>query len=291
MVTPQDKKACAKMFVLEHGLSERRACQLVGVHRSVVRYSSRKKDESTLVGKIKQIAYEKRRFGYRRIHVMLRRAGIKVNHKRVYRIYHACGLKVLKRGGRKRALGSRRVEGKPSTRNERWALDFVHDALAEGKRIRMLTVIDTYTRECLQVEVDTSINGRKVTEILQKLIEANGRPKAILSDNGTEFTSNAVVRWSTEMQIDWQYIEPGKPYQNGNIESFNGKLRDECLNENWFLNLSDARRIVRKWVEDYNTCRPHSALNGQTPHELVSQLRVETTLPAKEGVILTGTSN
>ncbi|CCB91987.1 insertion element IS407 uncharacterized 31.7 kDa protein [Waddlia chondrophila 2032/99] len=167
----------------------------------------------------------------------------------------------------------------------------MHDALAEGRRIRLMTVIDTYTRECLHIEVDTSINGRKVTEILQRLVEANGKPKTILSDNGTEFTSNAVLRWSNQVEIDWQYIEPGKPYQNGNIESFNGKFRDECLNENWFLSLADTRRIVRKWVEDYNERRPHSALNGQTPRELASQLCVENFLPLREETTLTGTSN
>lgn len=280
-----------QVLVIEHNRSERRACQLVGAYRSVIRYSSRKKDEHDLVNKIKQIAYEKRRYGYRRIHTIMKRAGVKINHKKVYRIYRECGLKVLKRGGRKRAIGSRRVEGKPISRNEQWALDFMHDALAEGKRIRLLNVIDTYTRECLHVEVDTSINGRKVTEILQKLIETNGKPKTIISDNGTEFTSNAVLQWSSKVQIDWQYIEPGKPYQNGNIESFNGKFRDECLNENWFLNLADARRIVRNWVEDYNNLRPHSALNGQTPRELASQLSVGDIVSIKEEAILTGTSN
>lgn len=290
MVTPQARKACVQMFVNEHGLSERRACQLVGVHRSVVRYSSRKQDESALIGKIKQIAYEKRRFGYRRIHIMLKREGVKINHKKVYRIYRACGLKVLKRGGRKRALGSRRVEGKPSAPNQQWALDFMHDALADGRRIRLLTVIDTYTRECLCVSVDTSINGNKVTEALRELINRNGKPKAILSDNGTEFTSNTVLKWSSEQEIDWQYIEPGKPYQNGNIESFNGKLRDECLNESWFLNIADARRIVGKWVHEYNAHRPHSALGGLTPRELASQL-YGNLLSTEKALQLTGTSS
>jgi putative transposase len=208
--------------------------------------------------------------------MVLKREGVKVNHKKVYRIYRSCGLKVLKRGGRKRAIGSRRARGKPSASNEQWALDFMHDALADGRRIRLLTVIDTYTRECLRISVDTSINGNKVTEVLKQLIDSKGKPKAVLSDNGTEFTSNAVLKWSSDQKIDWQYIEPGKPYQNGNIESFNGKLRDECLNENWFLNLADARRIVGKWAHEYNACRPHSALGGLTPRQLASQLNGNT---------------
>ncbi|ADI37994.1 integrase [Waddlia chondrophila WSU 86-1044] len=279
-----------QILVKQHKRSERRACQLVGVHRSVVRYSSRKQDETALITKIKQIAYEKRRFGYRRIHMILKREGVKVNHKKVYRIYRACGLKVLKRGGRKRAIGSRRAQDKPFARNQQWALDFVHDALANGRRIRLLTVIDTYTRECLRIFVDTSINGRKVTEILSEIMVANGKPKVVLSDNGTEFTSNTVLKWSSDQGIDWQYIEPGKPYQNGNIESFNGKLRDECLNENWFLNLSDARRIVGKWANEYNLYRPHSALGGLTPHELASQLS-ECLNSSEKMLQLTGTSS
>ena len=275
-----------QILVVQHKRSERRACQLVGAHRSVVRYSSRKKDESALTVRIKQIAYERRRFGYRRIHMILKREGMKINHKKVYRIYRACGLKVLKRGGRKRALGSRRFQNKPSAPNEQWALDFVHDALADGRRIRLLAIIDTYTRECLHISVDTSINGRKVTEVLNGLINSVGRPKTVLSDNGTEFTSNTVLKWSSDQGIDWQYIEPGKPYQNGNVESFNGKLRDECLNENWFLNISDARRIVGKWAHEYNSIRPHSALGGLTPYELASQLR-----EGKNALQITGTSS
>lgn len=279
-----------QILVVQHKRSERRACQLVVAHRSVVRYSSRKQDESALTVRIKQIAYEKRRFGYRRIHMILKRERMKINHKKVYRIYRACGLKVLKRGGRKRALGSRRVQDNPSAPNEQWALDFVHDALADGRRIRLLTIIDTYTRECLHISVDTSINGRKVTEVLNGLINSVGRPKTVLSDNGTEFTSNTVLKWSSDQGIDWQYIEPGKPYQNGNVESFNGKLRDECLNENSFLNISDARRIVGKWVHEYNSIRPHSALGGLTPYELASQLR-EGLHSSKSALQITGTSS
>lgn len=142
-------------------------------------------------------------------------------------------------------------------------MDFIHDALADGRRIRLFAIIDTFTRECLRLVVDTSINGKKVVETLAGLIKERGLPESIISDNGTEFTSNKVLAWAAETKVCWNYIQPGKPYRNGNAESFNGKLRDECLNENWFLSLSDARKIVKKWQHEYNTQRPHSALGGK----------------------------
>ncbi len=259
------------MLVEEYKMSERRACCLVGQHRSVQRYRSRKANENELKGRIKEIAYEKKRFGYRRIHMLLIREGIRVNHKKVYRLYRKLGLKVLKRQGRKRSTGSRKVEELIVRPNQRWALDFVHDALANGQRIRLLTIIDVYTRECIKIVVDTSLNGRRVIRALEEAIEEYGSPEEILSDNGTEFTSNAVLSWCQEKGQSWRYIEPGKPYQNGNIESFNGKLRDECLNEHLFLGLKEAKRLIENWREEYNTSRPHSALNGQTPRELATQ--------------------
>ena len=199
------------------------------------RYRSKKKEEIDLVGRIKEIAYEKRRFGYRRIHLLLKRNGFKVNHKRVYRIYRALGLKVLKRGRRKGALGSRKVENLITRKNQRWALDFVHNALASGQKIRLLPIIDVFTRQCLKTVVDTGINGKGVIKALEELIEEEAAPEEIISDNGTEFTSTAVLTWCHERNQHWRYIQPGKSHQNGNIESFNGKLRDECLKEEWFF--------------------------------------------------------
>jgi len=275
------------MLVQEHKLSERQACRLVGQHRSVQRYRSKKKEEIDLVGRIKEIAYEKRRFGYRRIHLLLKRNGFKVNHKRVYRIYLALGLKVLKRGGRKRALGSRKVENLIIRKNQRWALDFVHDALANGQKIRLLPIIDVFTRQCLKIVVDTGINGKGVIKALEELIEQEGAPEEIISDNGTEFTSTTVLTWCHERNQHWRYIQPGKPHQNGNIESFNGKLRDECLNEEWFLSLSEAKRLIEEWRKEYNCRRPHTALIGLTPNEQAS-LFVGT---PEERECKTGTSN
>lgn len=248
-------------------MSERRACQLIGICRQTVRYRSQKDDES-LTAHIKEIAWEKKRFGYRRIHTLLKRSGVKVNHKKVYRIYRASGLKVLKRGGRKKALGSRKVVHLATKKNQRWALDFVHDALANGRKLRLLTIIDVFTRECLRIVTDLSLNGKRVVETLSELIEERGLPGVIMSDNGTEFTSNRVLKWCYEKGVEWHYIQPGKPQQNGNIESFNGKLRDECLNEHWFTSLEEAVNLVELWRQDYNNIRPHSALGDCTPNEI-----------------------
>lgn len=280
MVTPQAQRACCKAVVEGHGYSERRACQLVGANRASIRYVSHKPEEGLLREKITSIAHEKRRYGYRRIHVLLRREGININHKKLFRIYKQLGLKVLKRGGRKRALGTRVVAMALTRANQEWSLDFVHDVLANGRRIRMLTVVDDFTRESVKIAVDTSLNGRRVCEELEQVIEARGKPDRILSDNGTEFISMALLKWCQEQGIRWDYIQPGKPYQNGYIESFNGKLRDECLNENIFVNLQEAKRLVESWREEYNERRPHSSLNGKTPKEM-----------AKEEEKLTGTSN
>jgi putative transposase len=249
----------------------------VGANRAVIRYLSKKPDELLLRGKITGIAHEKRRYGYRRIHMMLKRDGERINHKKVFRIYHELGLKVLKRGGRKKALGQR-VVPMPLTRvNQEWSLDFVHDALADGRRIRILTIVDDYSRESLKMVVDTSINGSRVRDELTELLETRGKPERILSDNGTEFTSTAILKWCYDRGVRWDYIQPGKPQQNGYIESFNGKLRDECLNEHWFIGLKEAKRLVEEWREEYNERRPHSSLGGRTPYEVARDVEENRT--------------
>jgi putative transposase len=260
-------------IIVEHGVSQRRACRLVSLHRSVGRYNVLDQKDQPLKEKIISLAHERKRFGYRRIHILLKKGGIKVNHKRVYRLYSESGLKVRKRGGRKRALGSRLPVKQLNSPNERWSLDFVSDALADGRRIRILTIVDDFTRECLKMVVDTSLSGKRVIRELACLVTDKGTPEAIVSDNGTEFTSHAVLKWSQEMGVAWQYIQPGKPMQNGYIESFNGKLRDECLNENWFLSLSEAKEIIEKWRVDYNHARPHSSLKGLTPQQFLDCIK------------------
>jgi putative transposase len=248
-------------------MSERRACRLVGQSRSVKRYCSTKREEA-IAEKVQAIAMEKRRYGYRRIHMVLKRDGMRINHKKVYRVYTQLGLKVKKRKARRKALGERKVETLITRPNQRWALDFVSDALADGRRIRLLPIMDVYTRQCLKLVVDTSLSGKSVARALDEAIEEFGRPEEIISDNGTEFTSNAILQWCHKKGISWKYIAPGKPYQNGSVESFNGKLRDECLNENWFLSLKDAKMLIEDWRYEYNNERPHSALGGRTPNEL-----------------------
>lgn len=270
------------MLMHEHVLSERHACSLVGANRSTVRYQMHKGSEKELKEQIKKIAMNHRRYGYRRIHQLLKRARREINHKKVYRLYKELGLKVLRRGGRKRATGERKVHRLITRANQCWALDFVSDALANGRKIRLLTVVDVHTRESLKIAVDYSLNGESVLSLLEELLRERGKPEIILSDNGTEFTSNKVTRWQKEKKISWEYIEPGKPYQNGSVESFNGKLRDECLNEHWFLSLEEAKEIIEKWRNHYNEKRPHSSLGGLTPNELASQLREKNSSIADE---------
>lgn len=262
-----------ELMIESCGLSQRKACCLVNLHRSVGRYKTVRPNDGLLKGKIISLALERKRFGYRRLHLLLKKEGFKVNHKRVYRLYRESGLKIIKRGGRKRALGSRLPMVALNRPNEKWSLDFVSDALADGRRIRILTIVDDFSRECLKMVVDTSLSGKRVARELTGLIAEKGMPLAITSDNGTEFTSNAILKWSQENCVNWQYIQPGKPMQNAYIESFNGKLRDECLNENWFLSLKEAKEIIERWREDYNFVRPHTSLNGLSPQQFLNCLK------------------
>lgn len=261
-----------------HGLSERRACELAGLHRSVFQYEKQDGGDEPLRKRLRELANERRRFGYRRLHILLQREGISVNHKKLFRLYREERLTVRKRGGRKRALGTRRPILVPDKANQRWSLDFVSDTLSDGQRFRVLCVVDDCTREALATVVDRSMSGRRMTRELDELIRRRGKPDIIVSDNGTEMTSHAVLRWCQETGVGWHYIAPGKPMQNAFVESFNGRLRDECLNENLFGNLAEARRIIETWRIDYNTQRPHTSLKGQTPIEFAQRLR--STRPA-----------
>ena len=248
--------------------SERRACGLVGIGRSSARYTVRRSGDEELRERLRELAGERRRFGYRRLHVMLVREGRMVNHKRIYRLYQEEGLSVRKRS-RKRVSREARVPlPAPSGPNQLWSLDFVSDTLSWGRKIRMLTVVDAYTRESLAIEVDTSLSGVRVARVLERVIEEREtKPGDIVLDNGPELTSRALDQWAYERGVRLRFIEPGKPVQNAFIESFNGRLRDECLNEHWFLSLPHARRVVEGWRLDYNQNRPHSSLGNLTPEE------------------------
>ena len=256
----------------EKSYSQRRACALAGIDPRVYRRRSKRPKDTELRVRLKELSSERRRFGYRRLHILLKREGWEVNWKKLYRIYREEGLTVRRRGGRKRAIGTRAPMAIPQEPNQRWSLDFVSDALSDGRRFRVLCVIDDFSRECLAAVVDTSISGIRVARELDRIAEMRGYPCMVVSDNGTELTSNAMLRWQQERQVEWHYIAPGKPMQNGLVESFNGRLRDECLNEHLFANLRHARHLIATWRDDYNHHRPHSSLDGLTPREYHQRL-------------------
>jgi len=275
VVTPEVKRDAVVHLCDEHGVSQRRACNVLQVDRSSVRYKSIRPDDAELREVIRAVAAERRRFGYRRIHVMLQRQGIHMNQKKLRRLYTEEKLQVRKRGGRKRALGTRRPMVLPGRANERWSLDFVSDAFTDGRRFRVLAIIDDYSRECLALVTDTSLSGMRVTRELNQLLSRRGKPQTIVSDNGTELTSMAILKWCQETDIEWHYIAPGKPMQNGFVESFNGSFRDECLNETLFSSLAEARKQITAWKEDYNKHRPHSSLGNITPIEYAMKMALQ----------------
>ncbi len=276
MVTPDARRKAVAHACAEHGVSQRRACKALSVDRASMRYRSVRPDDAGLREAMKAVAGERRRFGYRRIHVMLRRQGIVMNHKKLRRLYREEKLQVRRRGGRKRALGTRRPMLVPDRINVRWSLDFVSDAFTDGRRFRVLAVVDDFSRECLALVADTSLSGLRVTRELDTLMAIRGKPSAIVSDNGTELTSMAVLKWCQQTGIEWHYIAPGKPMQNGFVESFNGRFRDECLNETLFSNLAQARATISSWKEDDNLNRPHSALGHRSPAEFAATIALET---------------
>lgn len=274
MVTPAAKREATAHLQEAYAVSQRRACSVLKIDRSSMRYRRRRADDGPLRAKIREIASERRRFGYRRIHLMLKRRGEIMNLKKLRRLYREERLQVKRRGGRKRALGTRRPILLPDAPNRRWSLDFVSDAFTDGRRFRIFAVVDDFTRECLSLVADTSISGRRVARELDVVIHRRGRPATCVSDNGTELTSTAILEWSQDRRIDWHYIAPGKPQQNAFIESFNARLRDELLNETLFSSLDQARAALAAWKEDYNHARPHSALGNITPKEFADTFRL-----------------
>lgn len=253
-------------------ISERRACRLVGISRSVLHYQSRlSQNDRTLTTKIISLAQERRRFGYRRIHALLRREGFQVNHKRVYRLYKLSDLAVRKRKRRKGLAVPREPLLLPQRRNEVWSMDFVMDALFNGRRLKILTVVDDCTKEIVDLVADYGISGQYVVRVLDRAALFRGYPKAIRTDQGPEFTSRVFDQWAYDKGVKLKLIQAGKPTQNAYIESFNGKFRDECLNEHWFHSLAHAQSIITAWKKDYNENRPHSMLDYQTPAEVAQQ--------------------
>ena len=237
-----------------------------------MRYVSRRASDAAERALLTELAAERRRFGYRRLREMARRRGVVMNLKKVYRLYKEEGLAVRRRGGRKRAIGTRAPLERAVRPNAIWVLDFVSDTLDSGRRFRVFNVEDQFTRRGLAVEIDTSLPGRRIVRVLERLVAFWGRPAMIVSDNGTELTCNAMLRWTSENGIAWHYIAPGKPMQNGICESFNGRMRDEFLNETLFVDLDHARSALGRWVIDFNERRPHSALGYQTPAAFAAKL-------------------
>jgi putative transposase len=265
MVTPVARREAAAHLSQIHGVSQRRACRAIGADRSSVRYRGRRPDDGAVRCRLRELASVRRRFGYRRLHILLCREGLVINHKKLRRLYREERLQVRRRGGRKRALGTRAPMTLPQGPNQRWSLDFVSDTLTDGRRFRILAVVDDFTRECLCLVADTSLSGMRVARELDTIIAVRGRPASLVSDNGTELTSMAILRWCQQTRVEWHYIAPGKPQQNAFVESFNGRLRDELLNETLFGSLAHARETLADWKDDYNTVRPHSALGNLPP--------------------------
>jgi transposase InsO family protein len=272
MVGPAVKREAVAHLRTVFQMSERRACSVIAADRSSIRYRSCRPPDSELRGRLRDLANARRRFGYRRLFVLLRQQGEASGINRVYRLYREEGLAVRRRRARRRAVGARAPILVEARVNARWSLDFVHDQFACGRRFRILNIVDDVTRECLAAVPDTSISGKRVARELTTLIEGRGKPGLIVSDHGTELTSNAILAWSAEHRIDWHYIAPGKPMQNGFCESFNGRMRDELLNETLFFSLDHARQVIGAWVHDYNTARPHSSLAYQTPAAYAANL-------------------
>ena len=272
MVGPAVQRDAVAHLQAVMGLSERRACSIVGADRKMVRYRSCRPPDAELRARLRDLANERRRFGYRRLFILLRREGEASGINRIYRLYREEGLLVRKRRARRQAIGTRAPILVEAKANARWSLDFVHDQFANGRRFRILNVVDDVTKECLGAIPDTSISGKRVTRELMAIIERRGKPGMIVSDNGTEFTCNAMLAWCKDNKIDWHFIAPGKPMQNGFIESFNGRMRDELLNETLFFNLDQARTKITAWTKDYNLQRPHSSLGYLTPVAFATNL-------------------
>jgi putative transposase len=276
-------------MIEQFDLSERRACRLVGLSRDSYRHPP-VTDEVTqaLRAAIIDIAHARRRFGYRRIHDLLRPAFPQVNHKRVYRLYSTANLAVRKRKKAKRPANERVPLQIAQGVNEVWSMDFVSDSLANGRRIKCLTVADDFSHECVDIAIDFGISGQYVTRLLDQAAVFRGYPAVVRTDNGPEFTSRAFMGWAQTHGIRHILIEPGRPMQNGYIESFNGKFRDECLNEHWFETLAQARSAIAIWRQDFNEVRPHSSCRRMPPAQFAAlhrQHAADVTHPTTEGII------
>jgi putative transposase len=261
------------VFLREHyQISERWACNMVGLCRSSFRYQAKPSNDSEIRARLRQLAESRRKFGAPRLHVLLRREGFFINHKRTERLYREEGLSLRLKRRRKRGSHLRVVLDTPERINQHWSMDFVADSLYNGRRLRVLTVVDDLSKECPVLEVDHSLTGQRITRVLERVALTRGLPEVITVDNGPEFICKALDSWAYTNGVKLRFIQPGKPTQNAYIESFNGKFRDECLNEHLFVSLDDAREKIENWRLDYNANRPHRSLKQLTPEEFAASL-------------------
>ena len=278
MVTPSARRRVVAYLLAAYPASERRACRALGVARSSQRYRSRRAPRDELRVRLRTLALLKPRWGYRRLYWLLRREGWRVNRRLVQRVYREDGLAVRQRR-RKRVSVARTPRVLPRRANERWSMDFVRDTLGDGRAFRALTIVDDFTRESVAIEVDTSLPGERVVQVLERLAGTRGLPDGIVCDNGPEFAGQVLDQWAHRRGVQLLFIQPGKPVQNAFAESFNWRLRDECLNETWFWTVAEARITIEQWRVEFNTARPHSGLASRTPSEYVQELRQMNTNP------------
>jgi putative transposase len=277
VVTPAALRSVVTHLKEEFLLSERRACTIVGLCRNSYRYQAKPKNDNEIRSRLRELAQKRRKFGSPRLHTLLRRDGILINHKRTERLYREEGLSLRLKNRKKRISHLRVLMDKPERINQHWSMDFVSDSLYNGRRFRVLTIVDDLSRECPVLEADHSLTGQRVTRVLTRVALTRGLPEVITVDNGPEFISKALDLWAFENNVKLRFIQPGKPTQNAYIESFNGKFRDECLNDNVFVSLNSAQEIIETWRLDYNSQRPHSSLNDLTPEEFAVSFKEQQT--------------
>ena len=273
MVTPTARREAILWIREKHKASERRACELTNCARSTSRYQASRDGQEDLRARLRELAAKKPRYGYRRLTALLRRSGERVNPKRVHRLYQLEGLAVRRKKRKRLAARAKPIRQPALALSDRWGMDFMEDSLASGRKFRTFNVLDEQPRECLAIEVDSSLPATRVIRVLDRLVAERGAPKELSVDNGPEYTSTTLEQWAEKNHVVLDFSRPGKPTDNPFIESFNGKFRDECLNENWFLSLADARRIIERHRREYNEERPHSSLGYLTPAEFVAQQR------------------
>jgi putative transposase len=275
-VKPAQKRAVARWFRVGFKVSERRACQVAGVCRSTYRYRSQARDQSALRVRLRDLAAVRVRYGYRRLHVLLRREGWTVNHKRVYRLYREEGLSIRIKRRRKRVSLPRVLPSPARNPQERWSIDFLTDSLADGRRFRVLTIVDNVSRVSPAIEVATSLTGERVVGVLEQLRQTVGGPERIAIDNGPEFVSKALDAWAYRHAIRLEFSRLGKPTDNAFVESFNGHFRAECLDQHWFESVEEAKQTIEQWRVDYNTERPHRSLKQATPAAFAAAWKTPT---------------